>query len=87
MRGRYAARGQEAKFLRFWPRMLPGARPEEHHTLANSLGMSPGALATALWQFRQEYQRILRKNVRATLDADEDVDAELRELIRALSGP
>jgi hypothetical protein len=49
--------------------------------------MSPGALATALWQFRQEYQRILRKNVRATLDADEDVDAELRELIRALSGP
>lgn len=87
MRGRYAARGQEAKFQRFWPRMVPGARPEEHHTLANYLGMSPGALATALWQFRQEYQRILRKNVRATLDADEDVDAELRELIRALSGP
>lgn len=86
MRSRYAARGQEARFLSFWPRMIPGARPEEHHSLANSLRMTPGALATALWQFRQEYQRILRKAVRATLDEGDDVDAELRELIRAISG-
>jgi RNA polymerase sigma-70 factor (ECF subfamily) len=87
MRGRYEARGQEAKFLRFWPRLAPGARPEEHHTLAKSLRMTSGALATALWQFRQEYQRILRKTVRATLEEGDDVDAELRELIRALSEP
>ena len=86
MRRRYVTRGQEDRFLRFWSRIIPGAHPDEHPALAESLKVTPGALATALWQFRQEYQRILRKTVRATLDENDDIDAELRELILALSG-
>ena len=52
--------------------------------LRDRLGLTPGALATALWHFRQEYPRPPRRLVRATLGPDDDVDAEVRDLIRAV---
>jgi DNA-directed RNA polymerase specialized sigma24 family protein len=82
---RYRQRGQEARFDLFWSRLLPGATSDDHATLAKTLGLTPGALATALWQFRQEYHRTLRRIVRETLGPDDDVDAEVRELIRAVA--
>jgi len=85
LRGRYRQRGLEARFDLFWSRLLPGATSGDHASLAKDLGMTPGALATALWQFRQEYHRTLRRTVRETLDPDGDVDAEVRELIRAVA--
>jgi DNA-directed RNA polymerase specialized sigma24 family protein len=85
LRARYRKRQQEMRFDLFWSRLLPGATSDDHASLAKTLGMTPGALATALWQFRQEYHRTLRRIVRETLGPDEDVDAEVRELIRAVA--
>lgn len=85
LRRRYQQRGHEIKFELFWSRLLPGATSGDHASLAKDLGMTPGALATALWQFRQEYHRTLRRIVRETLGPDDDVDAEVRELIRAVA--
>ena len=81
---RYRQRGQEARFDLFWSRLLPGATSDDHASLAKTLGLTPRALATALWQFRQEYHQTLRRIVRETLGPDDDVDAEVRELIRAV---
>lgn len=85
LRQRYRQRDQETRFDLFWSRLLPGAASDDHASLAKTLGMTPGALATALWQFRQEYHRTLRRIVRETLGPDEDVDDEVRELIRAVA--
>jgi len=85
LESRYKARGDAERFEHFWARLLPGASEADHGALARELGMTSGALATALWKFRQEYQRTLRKVVRETIPQGDDVDAEVRELVRAVS--
>ncbi|MDP2344009.1 MAG: hypothetical protein Q8O67_23830 [Deltaproteobacteria bacterium] len=52
-----------------------------YEALAASLGTTPGALRTAASRWR----KLLREEVAETLALGEDVDAEIEELIRALS--
>jgi RNA polymerase sigma-70 factor (ECF subfamily) len=84
LRQRYRQRGLEGRFDLFLSRLLPGATSDDHASLAKAVGLTPAALATALWQFRQEYHRTLRRVVRETMGPDGDVDAEVQELIRAV---
>lgn len=85
MQDRYVARGQAERFEHFWSRLTTRAASADHEALARRLGMTPGALSTALWQFRLDYQRTLRRVVRATIPEGESINDEVRAMIRAWS--
>ncbi len=58
-----------------------------YRELAADLGMSEGALKVAVHRMRRRYGEFLRQEVAATVVDPADIDSELRELIRAVSGP
>jgi RNA polymerase sigma-70 factor (ECF subfamily) len=51
---------------------------------ALELGMSEGAVRTAVHRLRQQYAQILRAEVAQTLSREEDLEEELRHLISVL---
>jgi RNA polymerase sigma-70 factor (ECF subfamily) len=62
----------------------PGARLG-YAELGAELGMSEGAVKVAAHRLRKRYRELLRAEITRTMDQGQDVDAELRELIEALS--
>jgi RNA polymerase sigma-70 factor (ECF subfamily) len=51
---------------------------------ALELGMSEGAVRTAVHRLRQQYAQILRAEVAQTLSREEDLEEELRHLLSVL---
>jgi RNA polymerase sigma-70 factor (ECF subfamily) len=51
---------------------------------ALELGMSEGAIRTAVHRLRQQYAQILRSEVGRTLSREEDLEEELRHLLGVL---
>jgi RNA polymerase sigma-70 factor (ECF subfamily) len=61
---------------------LTGAEPDAaYREAAAELGLSEGAVKTAVHRLRKEYGRILREEIAATLVDPEDLDDELRHLL------
>ncbi|MHC1766744.1 MAG: RNA polymerase sigma factor [Verrucomicrobiia bacterium] len=54
--------------------------------LAAELGLSEGAFKVAVHRFRRRYRELLRCEIAQTVDRNEDIDAELQELMAALRG-
>jgi RNA polymerase sigma factor (sigma-70 family) len=84
LRKRFAARGRD-KILRTLEVYLgaEGTGPP-HADAARSLGLSENAVAAAVHRLREEFRDILRAEVADTLAESEDVEEELRYLLRAL---
>lgn len=87
LRRRWAAAGKERLFAALQPSLgfqedSEGDRAET----AAGLGMSKGALKTALYRLRRDYQEILLQEVADTLEVKtpDEVRAELRDLIGLL---
>lgn len=57
-----------------------------YRAVATRLGLSEGAVKVAVHRLRQRFGAILRLEIADTVLAPQDVDDELRELIRAVSG-
>lgn len=75
-----AALFREAKHL------LSGERDGSTYAhISRSLAMGEGAARVAVHRLRQRYGELLRREVANTVSGDEEVDEELRFLIRALS--
>ena len=62
------------------------AADESLSEVAQRLQMSPEAVRVALHRMRKRYRHILRDEIAQTTDSPEDVDDEIRQLFRALSG-
>lgn len=56
-----------------------------HADLAIKLGLTEPAVRVALHRLRQRYRHLLREEVAQTVAFPEDIDAELRHLLTALS--
>ena len=66
---------------------LSGAAADESLLeVAQRLQMSPEAVRVALHRLRKRYRHILRDEIAQTTDSPDDVDDEIRQLFRALSG-
>jgi RNA polymerase sigma-70 factor (ECF subfamily) len=59
--------------------------PGTHTQLADSLGMTEGAVKVALHRLRQRFGSVLREEVAATVSCDRDVDDEMRHLLRVIA--
>jgi RNA polymerase sigma-70 factor (ECF subfamily) len=58
---------------------------ESYSEIGESLQMSEGAVKVAAHRFRGRYRQILREEVARTVADPAEVDAEIADLLRALS--
>jgi len=77
-------KGEQFEALRFSLMGERGAVP--YATLAGKLNMSEGAVKVAVHRLRQRYRTLLRELVAETVTTPEEVEDELRYLMRALAG-
>lgn len=64
--------------------VLTGSSPEGYAAIGARLGISLGAVKVAVHRLRQEYRALLVAEVADIVDGEAEVEAELRELLRAL---
>lgn len=85
LREEYASSGRGDLFAALEPHLqgAPDALPLTQ--LAADLHMSEGAIKVAAHRLRRRYREVLRAEVAETVSATDDIDQELRELLRALS--
>jgi RNA polymerase sigma factor (sigma-70 family) len=77
-------RGAQFEALRF---CLMGERSSlPYAELAGTLGLSEGAVKVAVHRLRQRYRRLLRELIAETVAGPDEVEEELRYLLRALAG-
>ena len=85
LRRQYARRGHGERFA-LLETFLPGESP--HLTYAEAgrqLGLSEGAIKAEVHRLKQRYGTMLRAAVAPTVDWAEGIEAELQELVAALS--
>jgi RNA polymerase sigma-70 factor (ECF subfamily) len=80
----YVASGRQALFALLKP-YLVGDEPGSYAELASVAGSSEGALRVAVHRLRKEFRSTLRHTIAETVERDEDVDDELRYLLRVVA--
>ena len=83
----YAAEGKQSLFqhLRVFVAGSPDPLPA-YEQLAAAVGIPASSLRTYVTRLRAHYREILRSHVRETVANDGEIDGELHELFRVLSG-
>ena len=61
------------------------SRNPSYRDLAGQLGTSEGALKVAAHRLRRRYRELLRGRIAETVEREEDVDEEIRDLFAALA--
>jgi RNA polymerase sigma-70 factor (ECF subfamily) len=85
LRDEYAASGKADVAAALVPYLTESSDLQPYRAVAADLGLSEGAVKVAVHRLRQRYGAILRVEVADTVAGEEEVDAELRELLRAVS--
>lgn len=86
LRAEYAASGKQPVFERLQPFLSGSSEAGTHAAAARELGTSPGAVKVAVHRLRRRYRDELRRRIADTVESDQDVEDELRYLLRTL-GP
>jgi len=81
---KYTASGRHALFVRLTP-YLTGDEPQSYAALAASTGSSENALRQAVHRLRKEFRATLRETIAETVESGDDVDDELRYLLRVIA--
>lgn len=84
VREEYRASGRGPLFDALQP-FLDGGEPASYQDLARTLGSSDGALRVAAHRLRRAFKTSLREIVESTVERPEDVEDELRYLMRVVS--
>jgi DNA-directed RNA polymerase specialized sigma24 family protein len=58
-----------------------------HADAARDLGMTPAAVKVAVHRLRRRYREALRRRVADTVETDQEIDDEIRHLLKTLEGP
>jgi DNA-directed RNA polymerase specialized sigma24 family protein len=85
LRSEYAAEGREALFDRLRGFLTADDGAGTHAEAGAALDMTPGAVKVAVHRLRRRYRDALRARVAETVDSEEEVEAEIRDLLATLS--
>lgn len=87
LRSEYEQHGKvRARLFEILKPCLMGARESQpYSTLAATLGISEGAVKVAVHRLRERFREQLKAEIAHTVALPEDVEAELRHLLRVLS--
>ncbi len=83
LREQYTARGRAALYEALKGFLSTEANAADRARVGAQLGMTAGALATALHRFRSEYRECVRAEVAHTVSRPDQVEDELRALLAA----
>lgn len=86
LRAEYVARGSERLFERLEPALAWNGREQSHAEIAQSLAMTPDAVAQSVKRMRSRYRKLLELEIAETVDGPKAVAEERAYLIRILSG-
>jgi RNA polymerase sigma-70 factor (ECF subfamily) len=78
--------GQTAQFEFLKPCLAGLGTEQPYDQIAARLGMTEGAIKTAVHRLRRRYRDLLRQEIAGTLEQDSEVEAEMRHLMEALAG-
>jgi RNA polymerase sigma-70 factor (ECF subfamily) len=85
LRDEYDASGKADVARALLPYLTDSTDLQPYRAVAADLGLSEGAVKVAVHRLRQRYGAILRAEVADTVNGEQEVDAELRDLLRAVS--
>ncbi|MDQ3348059.1 MAG: sigma-70 family RNA polymerase sigma factor [Acidobacteriota bacterium] len=85
LRDECAASGKTEMATALLPYLTDSTGLASYRAVAEDLGLTEGAVKIAVHRLRQRYGAILRAEVAETVAGDQEVEAEMRELLRALS--
>lgn len=86
LRDEHGAAGKSEQFDCLRPTLTAERNALPYAEIGRRLGLSEGAVKVAVHRLRARYRELLRLEVAGTLEEPGQVEAELRELFRALSG-
>lgn len=85
LRAEFAEAGKLAIFECLKPHLPAGRGPSSYQEAAAALGLTEGAVKTAVHRLRQRYRQLVRDEIAQTVSTPEQVDDEIRHLFAALA--
>ncbi len=82
----YAREGRSELFAVLNPCLVGPRADQPYSELATKLGVSEGAIKSAVHRLRQRYRDLLREEIRETVATSSEVDDELQHLFAVLAG-
>ena len=76
--------GKERRFEALKGALLGESEIGPYTDVAEKLGMSEGALKNVIYRMRKRFSELVREEVERVVERPEDVDDEIRHLIRAV---
>jgi RNA polymerase sigma-70 factor (ECF subfamily) len=86
LRAEYEQDGNAELFAALNPCLVGDRTSQPYGELAKRLGVSEGAVKSAVHRLRQRYRQLLRDEIAHTVAGPGEVEAELRHLIAVLGG-
>jgi RNA polymerase sigma factor (sigma-70 family) len=86
LRDEYKQEGNGELFAALNSTLIGGSESQPYADLARRLETNEGAVKVAVHRMRKRYRLLLRAEIAQTLDADEDLEEELRHLQIVLGG-
>jgi RNA polymerase sigma-70 factor (ECF subfamily) len=77
--------GKADLFAALKPALLGLRESQPYATLATQLGMNESAVKVAVHRLRKRYRELIRDEIANTLESSEEVEAEMRYLLRVLT--
>ncbi len=86
LRSGFTAMGKAEEFDRLFMFLNREPDTKRYGEVAKQMGLSAGALRTAVHRMRKKYRKLLRAEIGATVSTPEETDEEIRFLLATLSG-
>ena len=81
----YEDNGKGALFNALKPTIMAGGDAQRYVEIAEQLGMQESAIKVAAHRLRKQYRHQLRTHIAETVDSEDEVEAEIRQLFAAFS--
>ena len=85
LRDEFAAAGQTARFEELKVFLLAGEEPVAYAAMADRLGMTEGAVRTAIYRMRQRYGALFRAEIAQTVTNLSEMEDEIRHFLEVLA--
>lgn len=85
LRSDYRASGKESLFDHLTPALIGDKSKIRYADTATKTGMSEGAVKVASHRLRKRYRELFREEIAQTVEAEKDIDEELRHVVSILS--
>jgi len=82
LRTEYGSRNRIEVFEALHDHIVTGSRPPPHAETAKRLGMTEGNVKVAVHRMRRRFGELLRAQVAETVESEDDIDAEIRYLLK-----